>query len=87
MAISYRNQTAQSSQSTYLSVFQNRHNNLTLRLTIAGNVTGELLDVRYELSLATLCCGAAYASTEFDRLTGDFALEGPKDKLIRDFGI
>ena len=47
----------------------------------------ELLDVRYELSLATLCRGAAYASTEFDRLTGDFALEGPKDELVRDFGI
>lgn len=50
-------------------------------------MAGELLNVRDEFGLATLCRGAAHASAEFDRLTGDFALEGPEDELIRDFGI
>ena len=58
-----------------------------MRLAIAGNMAGELLNVRDEFGLATLCRGAAHASAEFDRLTGDFALEGPEDELIRDFGI
>lgn len=50
-------------------------------------MAGELLDIRDELGLATLRRGAAYASAEFDRLTGDFALEGTENELVRDFGI
>lgn len=66
---------------TYLSIQHNRHNNLTLRVTVARNVSREEVDVWHKLCLRRLRRYAADSTAESNDLAGDFALEGAEDQL------
>lgn len=66
---------------TYLSICHNRHNNLTLRVTVARNVPREKIDVGHKLCLGSLSCCTADSTAEGNDLAGDFALERAEDQL------
>lgn len=63
------------------SAGKNRHHNLALAVTVAGNVAWELVHVGYQLRLLRSCSGTADSTAKFDCLAGNFPLEGSEDEL------
>lgn len=70
-------------RNTYLAFFHYRHHNLALRITVTGDMAWELLNIRYQLRLLSLCCSAAHSAAESNCLTSDFSLERTQDQLFR----
>lgn len=66
---------------THLSVHDNGHNNLALRVAVARDVARKQIHVRHELRLTARSGRTADPSTERNHLASDFALEGSQDKL------
>jgi hypothetical protein len=72
---------AREAQYAYLPINQNGHNDLTLRVAVARNVTREEFNVWHKLCLGALSCYTADSATESNDLTGNFALERSKNQL------
>jgi hypothetical protein len=64
---------------TYFAIFDNWHNDLTLRVTITSYMTRELFNIRYELSFLALGSSAANSLSKGNRLTSNLALEWTED--------
>ena len=58
----------------------NRHNNLTLALTVAGNVAWKRIHIGDKLCLRCGSSCPAHPTAEGDSLAGYFALEGGQDQ-------
>jgi len=66
---------------SHLAVDRNGHYNLAGRVAVARNMPRVFLHVWDYLGLPRSCCGTTDASTEGDRLAGDFTLERSEDQL------
>ena len=72
---------AREARYAYLSIHQDGHNNLTLRVAVARNVPRERVHVSHELRLASRSRRTTDSTAECDDLASDFALERPQDEL------
>lgn len=63
-----------------ISLEHNRNDNLALAVPVAGDMAGELLDVRDELGLCRRSRSAAHATPKGNRLAGHLPLEGAQDQ-------
>jgi len=66
---------------THLSVHNNRHNNLALRVAVARDMTWERVHVSHELRFGSCRCCTTDSTAECDDLARDFALERSQDEL------
>lgn len=62
---------------THPSVYNNRHNNLALRVAVTSNVPREGIHISHQLRLASQGRRTADSATECYDLASDFALERP----------
>jgi hypothetical protein len=68
---------------TYLSILDDRHNNLAFTRPIARDMARELLHVRHKLRDLGLRRGAAYTSPECNGLACYLSVKRTKEKLLR----
>ncbi|EOO04149.1 hypothetical protein UCRPA7_315 [Phaeoacremonium minimum UCRPA7] len=62
--------------SSRITFHHNGNNNLALAVSVTGDMSGKLLDVRDKLGFCCRSCGTAHSTPERDRLTGYLPLEG-----------
>jgi hypothetical protein len=65
----------------HLVILDDRNHNLGSAVRVTGDMPGKLIDVGNQLRKPSSCSGAAHSFPYRNDLTGNVALEGPKDQL------